>query len=240
MEAVVHPMIASSQRMHDSQSETGLPLAKRSDSGLDAGRRLAETFEMLELCLLYLPSVDILLAQRVSKCFRSVINASSRLQRKMFFAPDPAATRTDTKTKLNPLFTSENLQIAIPLFFDHSEKQLTRYHREGRTRLYCRCMSATKVLVHMDLSSEQPVRGLCSTFVEASRRMRTLDDGSWTRMYLSQPSCFLSWRIELRSRSIYASHRDTVYHGCLGELQGESTLGVLLNSLASSSVIEGR
>lgn len=195
---------------------------------------------MLELCLLHLPSVDVLLAQRVNKWFRSVVNASSKLQRKLFFTPDPAPARTDIRIRLNSLFTQENLRLAIPLFFDHSEKQLTRYHREGRTRLYCRCMSATKVLVHMDLSSEEPVRDLCSTFVEASRRTRTFDDGSWARMYLSQPSCFLSWRIDLRSKSINGLHRDAVYHGCLGELEGESTLGTLLNSLASSSVIEGR
>jgi hypothetical protein len=66
-------------------------------------------------------------------------------------------------------------------------------------------------------------------------------------MYLPQPRCLLSWRVELtgrvelRNRSIYTSPQDAnlVYHGFLGAVRSESTLGDLLSGLAESSVVEG-
>jgi hypothetical protein len=215
-------------------------------SSNDAGHRLVWIFEMLELCLLHLANEEILSAQRVSKRFASVITSSSKLQKKLFFTADPAITGADVKTRLNPIFTNKLIQIGIPLFFDNMEKRLTRHYRDGHTRLYCQSMTTTKVLVHMDLSPEKPVSGLSLTTAEIDRRTRILDEGSWRRMYLSQPSCHLSWRIEwtelheLRSKCVYTPHRVPTFCGFLGTIQGESTLGALLDSLAKSSVIEGK
>ena len=218
---------------------------QRPVSNRDAGHRLVWISEMLELCLLHLANKEILSAMRVSKRFESIITGSSKLQKKLFFAPDPAATGSDVKTRLNPIFTGEFFRVGMPLFFDNVEKRLTRHYQPGHTRLYCQSMSATKVLVHMDLSPEKPVSCLSLTTAETSRRTRILDEGSWTRMYLSQPSCHLSWRVEwtasdgLRSESVYTSHRVLTYCGFLGTIPGGSTLGALLGNLEESSVIVG-
>jgi len=241
-------MTTLSHETQKSRSDAQRPTAEQCSScSLNAGRRLVNTYEMLELCLLYLTNEDILLAQRVSKRFRSLINNSSRLQNKLFFEVESTAADRYFEAKLNPLFTQPSLQSAIPLFFDHEEKRLTCVYQGGRTRLYCRTVSATKTLVHMDLSSEKPICNPHLTFAEASRRTRVLDEGSWRQMYLSRPKCLLSWRAELtgrvklRSRCNYTTPRDSmlVYHGYLGEVQGESTLGALLDVLVRSSVVQG-
>jgi len=212
---------------------------------MDAGHRLVWTYELLELCLLSLPNKDILLSQLVSKSFESVIKTSLQLQRKLFFALDPAAEE-GSETKLNPIFTHGTLRTAIPLFFDHKEKRLTCCYRDGRTRLYCRSIKATKVLVHMDLSSEQPTGDPGMTCEKVTHQRRMLEQGSWKQMYLSQPICCISWRvqfthpIELGCKGSYISSREITYTGCYRTLEGECTLDTLLHSLAYSSVIEGR
>lgn len=228
--------------------EAQSPTMKQSRSyTLDAGRRVVETYELLELCLLHLANEDILLAQSVSKRFKSIINTSSRLRKKLFFAPTPTIARVHSRATVNPIFTQPNVQSAIPLFFDHEKKRLTGVYHHGCTRLYCRSVSTTKILVHMDLSSENTVCSSCLDLAETSHRTRILDVGSWRHMYLSQPSCLLSWRVELtgrvelRNRSIYTSPQDAnlVYHGFLGAVRSESTLGDLLGGLTESSVVEG-
>jgi hypothetical protein len=228
--------------------EAQSPTMKQSRSyTLDAGRRVVETYELLELCLLHLANEDILLAQSVSKRFKSIINTSSRLRKKLFFTPTPMIARVNSRATVNPIFAQPNVQSAIPLFFDHEKKRLTGVYHHGCTRLYCRSVSTTRILVHMDLSSENPVCSSCLDLAEASHRTRILDVGSWRQMYLSQPSCLLSWRVELtgrvelRNRSIYTSPQDAnlVYHGFLGAVRSESTLGDLLGGLTESSVVEG-
>jgi hypothetical protein len=212
---------------------------------MDAGCRLVRTYELLELCLLNLPNKDILLSQLVSKGFESVIKTSLQLQRKLFFTLEPAAG-VGSETRLNPIFTHGTLRIAIPLFFDHREKRLTCCYRDGRTRLYCRSMRATKVLVHMDLSSEEPIGDPGLTCEKATHQRRILEQGSWKQMYLSQPICSINWRvqfthpIELGCKGSYISSREITYNGCYGTTQGECTLGALLRGLEYSSVIEGK
>ena len=215
------------------------------EPNMDAGHRIVWTYELLEKCLLNLPNKDILLSQLVSKVFDSVIKTSLQLQRKLFFTLDPAAEE-GSETKLNPIFTHDTLRIAIPLFFDHKEKRLTCCYRDGRTRLYCRSMKATKVLVHMDLSSEQPTGDPGLTCEKVTHQRRILEQGSWKRMYLSQPICSISWRVqftqptELGCKGSYISSREITYNGCYGTPQGECTLGALLRGLEYSSVIEGK
>jgi hypothetical protein len=159
--------------------ETQSPTMKQSRSfKLDAGRRVVETYELLELCLLHLANEDILLAQSVSKRFRSIVNTSSRLRKKLLFAPTPMIARGNSRATVNPIFKQPNVQSAIPLFFDHEKKRLTGVYHHGYTRLYCRSVSTTRILVHMDMSSENPVCSSCLDLAEASRRTRTLDAGS--------------------------------------------------------------
>jgi hypothetical protein len=227
-----------------SPEPTALP-GKFPESSMDAGNRVLRTYELLELCLLNLPNKDILLSQLVNKVFESVIKTSLQLQRKLFFKIDPAAG-VGSETRLNPIFAHDTLRIAVPLFFDHKEKRLTCYYGDGRTRLYCRSMRATKVLVHMDLSSEEPIGDPGLTRGKVAHQRRILEQGSWKRMYLSQPICSISWRVqftqptELGCKGSYISSREITYNGCYGTPQGECTFGALLRGLEYSSVIEGK
>lgn len=210
---------------------------------LDAGRRLVKTYELLELCLLNLPNEDILIAQRVSKQFRSVIEKSSLLQRKLFFVPDPT-TGMDFRTTLNPMFSNENLRLALPLFFDHREKRLAFCYRVGRTRLYCQSISATTAWIHMTLSSQMYASSKYLIFGERDHQTRLLEKGSWKRMHVSQPACSVSWcarvtcPVEQRSKSMYHAPPgiQKTYRGTVAD---KKTMDELLDGLAESLVTEG-
>lgn len=63
--------------------------------------------ELLENILLHLPERDLLLAQRVNRCFRNVTTASVHLQRKLFLTADPKSKGgLATELKWNPLIDS--------------------------------------------------------------------------------------------------------------------------------------
>jgi hypothetical protein len=222
------------------QSEPNMP-DERPCLSLDAGRRLVKTYELLELCLLNLPNGDILLAQRVNKQFKSVIDSSSQLQRKLFFAIDPTAG-IDWRTKINPMFALESVQNAIPLFFDHREKRLAYCHREGRTRLYCRSIKATTARIYMDLTPKKSAGDSWSPF-ETAHRTRMLEKGSWKRMFLAQPSCDIYWHVQLtecRGGGRNITSQTITYSGYSGIVKGNvrKTLDVLLDALANSTVEE--
>lgn len=188
---------------------------------LDAGSRITEIYELLELCLLELPTRDLLLAQRVSRRFNAVINTSPRLREKLFFTSRLAFARA-FKAKLNPLLVREEVMRAIPLFFDHREKRLACCYHEGYTRLYCRSIMATTVWVYLEFSEDDPASTLCE---EEERPTRTVGRGSWERMFVSQPSCFVSWRVQL-SRPFRETYS--------GILKGARTMSSLLDGLVES------
>ncbi|KAK5119518.1 hypothetical protein LTR85_007618 [Meristemomyces frigidus] len=52
-----------------------------------AGEQVAQTPELVEMVLHYLPLADLLLAQRVDRTWRDIIQQSSKLQRALFFKP---------------------------------------------------------------------------------------------------------------------------------------------------------
>jgi hypothetical protein len=240
---LVQLLTAYPYAIHNSRPATELSTLERYPGlSLDAGRRLIQTYELLELCLLNLPNRDILLAQRVNRQFKSVIDSSSQLQKKLFFAIDPNVGM-DSRTKINPMFEQKNLQNALPLFFDHKEKRLAYCHRDGRTRLYCRSITANKAWVHMSLSPEKPVCSPPDTSREITHRTRMLEKGSWKRMYLSQPGCSISWRVELaelRRRDGYMASEKITYLGYCRNAKSEEIWDALLDALAKSTVEERR
>jgi hypothetical protein len=72
---LVQLMTAHIHDIHKSRPQPEPAISeKRSGLSLDAGRRLVQTCELLELCLLNVPNEDILLAQRVNKQFKSTID----------------------------------------------------------------------------------------------------------------------------------------------------------------------
>lgn len=189
----------------------------------NAGRHITEIYELLEMCLLQLPIRDLLLAQQVNKRFNAVINTSPRLREKLFFT-SRLAFGNAFKAKLNPLLMREDVMQAIPLFFDHREKRLASCYREGYTRLYCRSITATTVWVYLEFCDDEPP----SRSGEEEQSTRTLGKGSWERMFMAQPSCFVSWRIR------FSGPVGETYSGIV---KGARPMGSLLDGLVDSLVV---
>lgn len=91
------------------QHETVCKLhARHSEKKVPAYERVLATTEMLELTLFNLPMRDLLLAQRVSKRFKDVIDTSPTLQRALFFEPTPAFTPMEKGVPApNPLLVQD-------------------------------------------------------------------------------------------------------------------------------------
>lgn len=191
-----------------------------------AGSRIPEIYELLELCLLDLPIKDLLLAQRVSKRFHAIINTSPRLREKLFFT-SRLAFGNAFRAKLNPLIVREEVIVAIPLFFDHKEQRLACCYEDGFTRLYCRSITATTVWVYLEFSEEEPRDEISGE----GNQTKILEKGSWERMFVSQPSCFVSWRVQLNrpARETYS-----------GIVKGARTMGSLMEGLVGSSLVVRR
>jgi len=189
-----------------------------------AGRHITEIYELLEMCLLELPIRDLLLAQRVSRRFNAVINTSPRLREKLFFT-SRLAFGNAFKAKLNPLLMRKKIMMAIPLFFDHKEKRLACCYQEGYARLYCRSITATTVWVYLEFCDDGPSSSGQSGEEHA---IKTLERGSWERMFISQPSCFVSWRVQLSGpvRETYS-----------GIVKGARTMGSMLDGMVDSLVV---
>jgi len=194
------------------------------DSNRDAAQRIPEIYELLELCLLELPIQDLLLAQRVSRRFNAVINTSPRLRERLFFTSRLAFGQA-FRAKLNPLLMREEVMMAIPLFFDHKEKRLACCYQGGFTRLYCREIKATTVWVYLEVSDEPPENSGEGENPTAG----ILEKGSWERMFIAQPSCFVSWRVRLSESSGGEAYS--------GIVKGARTMGALMNGLVEESLV---
>lgn len=77
------------------------PINQADQPAQSATTRTFHLPELLEQILTNLPQRDLLLAQRVSKAFHLTICASPKLQRALFFAPDPLLPASPI-TYLNP------------------------------------------------------------------------------------------------------------------------------------------
>jgi hypothetical protein len=209
------------------------PIPKDTGPCFYAGRRVAEIYELLELCLLELPIKDLLLAQRVNRRFNSVINTSPRLREKLFFTSRLAFGHA-FKAKLNPLIVRKDVMKALPLYFDHKEKLLASSYQEGYTRLHCRSITATTVWVYLEFS-DQPAGLACEE--NRYQPKRALERGSWEQMFVCQPSCFVSWRVQLSGvfEQQGPKHVQEVYSGIV---KGAKTMGSLLDGLAESLVVQ--
>ncbi|KAF2246175.1 hypothetical protein BU26DRAFT_63706 [Trematosphaeria pertusa] len=82
-------------------------------ANFSATSRAVATPELLELILSHLPPGDVLLAQRISKSWQTLISNSPTLQTLLYFRPPSLASTT--LTQLNPLLT-----IAFPFLFTPS------------------------------------------------------------------------------------------------------------------------
>jgi hypothetical protein len=158
--------------------------------------------ELLEQILINLPQRELLLAQRVSQAFHQTISASPKLQRALFFSPDPFLPSSPI-TYLNPSTGATSA---------HTRPQNNRLLLRAFPGVY---PTVSPVLINMPPSREDVNLGrpgaeswswdLCISFPasplgSAASSPESLlppstspatayPNASWRRMYLSQPPC---------------------------------------------------
>ncbi|KAK5745803.1 hypothetical protein LTR17_001305 [Elasticomyces elasticus] len=168
-------------------------------SASSAGKRLTDTYELLEIVLLYLPEDALLCkAQRVSQHFRDTIKRSKPLQQKLFFAPLTGAIDPDRPLRINPLLSKAT---ELPSYYCPTSQRL-RYRggpERHQIRLEKRKITTEYVPQVVPVNNagedmewvEVPVvawRLLTSAYSRNNTRDTVIVDGSWRKMLLTQPS----------------------------------------------------
>ncbi|KAK4896062.1 hypothetical protein LTR27_005919 [Elasticomyces elasticus] len=187
----------------------------------DAGVRLTDTYELLEMILLDddLPMETVFFAQRVNTQFRDTIANSKGLQQKLFLQPmdlkpmgvSSVKGRIDydapaREVRLNPLFVKKSVYESLPMFVTRSLKQLTDRNDKGTQRL-----QVLKPRVTTDPREygygHQKFVVFNMRHVGEYRALRTLNisrkllaEGSWRKMYLTQPPVKVQCKIDWETR----------------------------------------
>ena len=210
----------------DAESRTTL---SRCYPQFDAGRRLTETFELLEMILLELPSKEILFAQSLSKQFRLTGVGSGSLQRQMFLTVD-TSTSASKSVNLNPILTAKNILPRIPIYFDERGRKLAYCHRDNRQRVYC----TTATVVEDDVTGQEWVHlkfTNISPFIWYDEaRYGPFGAGSWKQMCLSQPPCDIKWHLSIVE--------GTQEHRYSGIIEGKPTMDAILDAIAVTEVVD--
>ncbi|KAK4557102.1 hypothetical protein LTR86_006083 [Recurvomyces mirabilis] len=152
-------------------------------SPLTAGKRLTDTFELVEHILMLLDPRDVMLhGQRVNKTFRATVTNSAALQCKLFLKPDYSGSGL----KLNPFLGMANLSHRLPVYYIHDLNTLAYTHKQRSCQVF------------LTDSREIHIHGSPHLSLEfSSGRTKTLANyaplatGSWRSMYLTQPPCLI-------------------------------------------------
>ena len=167
-----------------------------------AGPKLASIPELLAHILLHLPMRDLLLAQRVSRTFKEVIENSAAIQRALFLAPESQPTPLrETDVRVNPLLADMKSYISIPLYNTegHSFKPVfiegAGWNTEKLRIVKCEVNTARRPigLVQLEIVLGRLPGTACYDRVEAVGQSV---HGSWRRMYLTQPPVLTWWCAE--------------------------------------------
>ncbi|KAK5691700.1 hypothetical protein LTR17_025624 [Elasticomyces elasticus] len=179
-----------------------------------AAHRVATIPELLELIIYELPESDILTStQRVSKAFRTVIDGSLPIERKLFFLPEsPNGQPRINRIFLNPHFFDQQIPLAI-------NRRIYLAGQDCRSVPGCRHLTLrpSALIVKYDdkgdvcdkflrvsvKESDELCEGpdlqtavrpagagdACKICNHAQPKMR----GSWEKMYLTQPPADIEW-----------------------------------------------
>ena len=171
-----------------------------------AGPKLASIPELLAHILVHLPMRDLLLAQRVSRTFKEVIENSAAIQRALFLAPEAQPTPLrETDVRVSPLLADMKSYISIPLYNTegHSFKPVfiegAGWNTEKLRIVKCEVNTLRDGVPHpIGLAQLEIILGrlpgtACYDRVEAVGKSV---HGSWRRMYLTQPPV-LTWSWEI-------------------------------------------
>ncbi|KAK4952806.1 hypothetical protein LTR10_009614 [Elasticomyces elasticus] len=167
-----------------------------------SGTRLTMVIELLEIILINTNMQTVLCpAQRVNKQFQSTIASSAPLQRMLHFLPAIDAGCVDPI--INPLFLKASVLARLPLYLGWSSNKYTTDARLTRTTngesggWSDRIEAEAPIVVHKQAGTndEAPVGTYVllrlwpwrASSVAKKRSKNVLENGSWQRMYLSQP-----------------------------------------------------
>ena len=149
-----------------------------------AAARVAHVPELVEMILLCLGQIDVkdlLLAQRVSKHFKAVIDGSTKLQQALFFKADPDCT----EPRLNPLITARLL----------NSMGLGRNSKTGLIGIIESPCDAAMERIEISAptfeANPERIEGQVrfrTFFVKGKPEKTDWIRGSWQRMYATQPS----------------------------------------------------
>ena len=161
-----------------------------------AGSRLASIPELLEVVLLHLPIRDLLLAQRVSRCFKALIDRSQTIQGRLFFLPEsePPGLR-ETDVRINPLLVDEKSFIGIPLYRNKDTPPRPVFVMGSQWNSRKVRVASCELETVKDRSNG---RSICQAQIKMARLPGTIcydcpnkvgksTSGSWRKMYLTQP-----------------------------------------------------
>lgn len=187
-----------------------MPLDELTDLQEDetARDRCLRTPELLEAILLHTNSQDILLAQRVSKCWQRTIKDSIWLQRMIFMKPVDCGTVSwldwcfDEERMYTMLHLGESLRAC------RRTDELKYVPHWGQTRLD---RKKFRIFVNPILAKRFPI--ICAGSVKAGP-VYAVGDGmnhpyaSWKKMLITQPpinTMFLRWKHEYDGVRLYRS-----------------------------------
>jgi hypothetical protein len=160
------------------------------------------TTELLELILLFLPTLDLIRAQRVSRSFRNTIIHSQSLQEVLFLRPNIRPNLQIPLPDLNPLFAHhaalDNHGIG---FIDEG----IRYYMTSPQRILVPNPIHTIPEKgygnwHLGIS----IQDLDPALAEDSSTSPSTEDGSWKAMYLSNPPCDIHVKVWKTNKGGYS------------------------------------
>jgi len=161
------------------------------------GPLLSLSLELFAVVLLHLPMRDLLLAQRVCKCFANVINGWPAIQQALYFRPAPTRTSSNDSVApvINPLLRQQVTITSAPIVytssgglrrpilvsvdFTNSSHNTTQLEDVPGSE----AMSVTRPSIHLDdfTSTAQPA------IFGVSETTQCHAQGSWRRMLATQP-----------------------------------------------------
>lgn len=170
------------------ECQAAIPQENRQDKLTSAAHRVYGTTELLEKVLLQLLTKDLLLAQKVNRRFKAVIDACPGIQRALFFKPGraPKDGKHLTEPFANPLFASKYFPNTSVLVVHSHPKQVT-FLRAVYTHEFENAKDKDRKKERRAVLSLRTVR--CDELAcKTSRLIKKLHvNGSWRRMLLTQP-----------------------------------------------------
>jgi len=170
----------------------------RLDGGQEPSTQVAHIYELLELILLELPVRDLLFAQLVCHTFKTTIDRSEPIQQRLFFRPQLQHNHSNNSLRVNNLLLQsrvfqDRMIMKVPganslhVLLDPSATTKPTHLFLKSTALMMRGTNSSDKWIQLNFR----IGRYCSTwpFTKGCKVCNAppLREGSWQRMYLTQP-----------------------------------------------------